>query len=662
MSRVFFPIYGGRSSNPQMSARGLYQIQTARNGIEQLQTQLSTGRRLLTPSDEPDTAVRALQVQREKEFRTQALRNLNSTESYLNTTESTLATIQDTVNQLRGLTVGAATNLVSDSERLGLISQIDSAMNVLIGKANAKFQDRYLFSGASTGAPTVSQTGTAVRFLGDEKDLLTISDLGQVIPNNVTGQRAMGLMSTGVVSTVDFAPAAIPETNLADLNGGKGVGLGAIKFTDGLEEVSVDLASTSRVKDVLDLINGRVRLSGRDVSISLQTNGTLQVQYADGGPGILRVSDVGVGRAAADLGIATTVPAPILPITSPSLDPILKLNTKLSQFNDGAGFDQSEGFRIQQGGRTYTILIGASQTIEDVFNEVRRSGASIIPEITPDGRNIRFRSTESGTDFSIGEIGGLLETRLVLRTLTEATRVDQLNYARGLSSTTGAEFAIRRNNGSQFSVDLTGSVTVQDILDRVNNNVANQDPATKVTAFLNSVGNGITLSSVLPAPGAPDPQPIAIFALNGAETAWELGWIPAGQSSAVGSVTATDSQLVGADPNPQEVRGIFNSLLRFREAVRVADPAMVARASQLFEEDASRLSSSRGSLGISLQQIDDLTQNHEDRTTDLTKRESQLIDADLAATITEITGRQTAYQASLQLLSSNNRLNLFDFL
>jgi flagellin-like hook-associated protein FlgL len=119
---------------------------------------------------------------------------------------------------------------------------------------------------------------------------------------------------------------------------------------------------------------------------------------------------------------------------------------------------------------------------------------------------------------------------------------------------------------------------------------------------------------------------------------------------------------VGADPNPQEVRGIFNSLLRFREAVRVADPAMVARASQLFEEDVSRLSSSRGSLGISLQQIDDLTQNHEDRTTDLTKRESQLIDADLAATITEITGRQTAYQASLQLLSSNNRLNLFDFL
>jgi flagellin-like hook-associated protein FlgL len=167
---------------------------------------------------------------------------------------------------------------------------------------------------------------------------------------------------------------------------------------------------------------------------------------------------------------------------------------------------------------------------------------------------------------------------------------------------------------------------------------------------------------VLAPPGTPNPQPIAVFALNGAETAWELGLIAANQSSAVGSITATDSRLVGTDPNPQEVRGIFNSLLRFRDAVRTEDPAMVARASQLFDEDISRLSSSRGSLGISLQQINDLTQNHEDRSNDLTERESKLIDTDLAATITEITGRQTAYQASLQLLSSSNRLNLFDFL
>jgi flagellar hook-associated protein 3 FlgL len=116
------------------------------------------------------------------------------------------------------------------------------------------------------------------------------------------------------------------------------------------------------------------------------------------------------------------------------------------------------------------------------------------------------------------------------------------------------------------------------------------------------------------------------------------------------------------DRNPQEVRGIFNSLLRFREAVRAGNLAEISRASQLFDEDLDRMTSSRGSLGISLQQIDDLKQNHEDRNNDLVARESQLLDADLAATITELTGRQVAYQASLQLLAGSNRMNLFDFL
>jgi len=634
----------------------------AKSGIERLQTQLATGRRLLTPSDDPDTAVRVLRLQREQEFRSQAIGNLSSAESFLNTTESTLSSIQDTINQMKGLTVSASTTLNTDSEKAGLLSQIDSTLNVLVGKANTKFQDRFLFSGAMAGRSAVSYSGTSIQFLGDERELLTISDLGQVIPNNVTGQRSLGLMSTGVVSTVDFAPAAAQDTLLADLNGGRGISSGAIRFTDGNEEVTIDLAPASTVGEALTLINGNVRLTGREVQVSLLNNGTLNVQYADGQSGILRVSNVGAGRTASDLGIATSVPTPVLPIAGPSLDPILKLNTRLSQFNDGAGFDNSQGFQIRQGDKTYTILLGNAQTIEDVFNEVRRSGAAIVPEITPDGRNIRFRSTESGTDFSIGENGGQLATRLGIRTLTNTTRLDQFNHGRGVNMANGGEISIRKNDGTQFAIDLSGSVTIQDVLDRVNNHVSNQDAVTKITASLNSTGNGITLSSVLAAPGTPDPQPIAVFALSGAEAAWDLGLIPPGQSSAIGSFTATNSRLIGVERNPQEVKGIFNSLLRFREAVRAGDFGEISRASQLFDEDLDRMTSSRGSLGISLQQIDNLKQNHEDRNNDLAARESQLLDADLAPTITELTGRQVAYEASLQLLAGSNRMNLFDFL
>jgi flagellar hook-associated protein 3 FlgL len=130
----------------------------------------------------------------------------------------------------------------------------------------------------------------------------------------------------------------------------------------------------------------------------------------------------------------------------------------------------------------------------------------------------------------------------------------------------------------------------------------------------------------------------------------------------VGTSIPTGSRIVGQDPNPQEVKGVFNSLLRFREAVERGDLGQIARAAELFDEDLDRLTASRASLGVSLQQIDDLNRNHEDRNNDLTQSESRLFDADIAATIADLNGRQIAYEASLKLLAGTNRLNLFDFI
>ncbi|MBM3964262.1 MAG: flagellar hook protein, partial [Planctomycetes bacterium] len=82
----------------------------------------------------------------------------------------------------------------------------------------------------------------------------------------------------------------------------------------------------------------------------------------------------------------------------------------------------------------------------------------------------------------------------------------------------------------------------------------------------------------------------------------------------------------------------------------------------LLDEDLDRLSSSRGSLGISLQQIDDIQRNHEDRQNELKAAESENLDADLASVITELNARQVAYEAGLKLLANNSKLSIFDYI
>lgn len=662
MLNSFYPVVAGRTSDAQSRYRTLYQVQAGKIGITRLQDQLATGRRILAPSDDPTAAIRVIGLQREQEFRDQALVNLQSSTQFLNATEANLANIQNVITDMRGLSVAASSNVISEEERQGMLTEINSSINRLLSTANTKYQDRYLFSGGSVSTSTVALNRELVQFQGNDNSLLSIADDGQYMAHNVTGQKALGLMSTSVVSTANLSPAPIASTRLADLNLGNGVSPGAIGFTDGVETVTVDTANAASIKDILDKVNGKVKLSGRDVTLSLQTNGTLRVNYADGLPGVLRISDVGTGQTATELGIATNVPAPALPIDGGKLNPILRLTTKLSQLIDGAGFNATEGFRITQGNRTYTITIGTAETLEDVFNAIHRSGASIRADITPDGRSIRLRSTESGSDFSIGENGGLLAERLGIRTLTTQTRLDQLNHGRGVSIGDGAEIVLTRSDGTTFSVDLTGSTTIQDVIDKVNSNVQNQTAALKITMSLNSVGNGLTLSSP-PAPaGTATPVPISIYALRGSQAAWDLGLIPPGLDRHDGVLSLNGSQIVGTDPNPQEVRGVFNSLLRLREALTKSDAGQIARASNLLDEDLDRLSGSRGSLGISLQQIDDIQRNHEDRQNELKAAESENLDADLASVITELNARQVAYEAGLKLLANNSKLSIFDYI
>jgi flagellar hook-associated protein 3 FlgL len=667
MISSFYPVVSGRTSDSLSRNRSLYQVQVGRIAIEQLETQLSTGRRYSLPSQDPTAAIRVIGLQRELEFRDQTIRNLDSSQGYLNVTESNLSNVQSVLNEIRGLGVEGAGSVATQDEREGWISQINEAINRLASVANTQYQDRYLFSGGIVNAPAVGIDDGLVQFTGNDNSLLTLANNGDYIAHNVTGQKALGLISDSVVSRADFDPAAISATRLADLNGGKGVSPGAIQFSDGIERVSVDLANAETVGDVMQRVNGIVKLSGRDVQLSLN-NGVLQANYADNGGGTLRILESAAGRTAADLGILADSPSTTLPIVGTPLDPILRPTTLLSQLNGGLGLDPNDGLRIEQNGKVYNISLGTALTIEDLTNTINSSGASVVADITPDGRRLRVRSTQSGSDFSIGERNGQLAERLGLRTFHGQTRLDELNYGRGLGLTEGADMVFTRNDGSELRIDFDGRSTIQDVIDLINNHGSNQNAATKITASLNAVGNGIQLTSpvYVPDPLGPPltttPGPIKVANLGGSTVAWDLGFIPDGEFHVDATLVGSDYVVTGRDTNPQEVKGVFNSLVRLRDAIASENTFDVSRAVQLIDQDLSRLTLSRGSLGVQQQRIDDLKALQEENKIEMKADESRNLEADLAATITELTGRQAAYEASLRLLANASQLTLFNYL
>ena len=114
MLSSFYPAVAGRTSDSLSRNRSLFQVQAGRLAVQRLEEQISTGRRISSPSQDPSAAIRTMGIQRDLEFREQAIRNLDSSQSYLNVTEATLANVQDIMTEIRGLGVESAVNLASD--------------------------------------------------------------------------------------------------------------------------------------------------------------------------------------------------------------------------------------------------------------------------------------------------------------------------------------------------------------------------------------------------------------------------------------------------------------------------------------------------------------------------------------------------------------------
>ncbi len=652
---TFFPPITGRSTTQLSIARLLFQINSDQSAIQSLQTQLSTGRRITRPSEDPASALRALTLQRQIEFKDQVSINLRSADTHLSLTEATLSQAQDILNEIRGVAVQATGTTNSPEEREAYIAQVQAAINTLTDLGNAKFRDQFIFGGSDVSRAPFSHSGNAVRFSGNDQELRTISDFGTTLTANVTAEDAFGVRSDQKVSTIDLNPSIAGDTPLWQLHGGDGIQPGAIRLSGGSEVLQVDLSNAYDLNDVVTQISA-LEIDGRGLSATLSSSG-INISYADGLGGVLRINEVGTGKTATSLGIYNYNLAALSPVVGGDLDPIVTAETPLSQLFQGTGINVGESIQIRQGDQTYEISTLDAETVEDLIDRINASDASVLAAIDDSGRSLSIQSTESGTLMSIGEQGGTLATVLGIRTMNRDTPLSELNGGRGVGINENLDdLILLRTNGTELRIDLDSAVDIDDVLNSINNNVDNFAPGLRISASLATNGNGIVLSA---ATGA---QPIGIRVPGGTQAAWDLGLVPEGETQVTGSVAGGSSVINGTDVSGIEVEGIFTTLIQLKQAIESERIEDMPRVAAKLDDDLQRLAMSRGLVGTRQQNIARTQDLSAEQQLLLTQMESDELDADLAQTISELTAREAALQASLNLMGQTARLTLFDYL
>lgn len=176
--------------------------------------QIASGRRVVTPSDDPQAASRAVGVSQAKAITEQYTDARVGARNALAQEESVLNSVGDAITRAKTLLVQASSDALSNSDRASVASELKGVFETILGQANATDGNgRYLFGGyRDNSAPFVKDNAGVVSYVGDTNvrqqrvdasRLMSVTDHGETIFRSVPG-------GTGYLARAD-------ETNAGDL-------------------------------------------------------------------------------------------------------------------------------------------------------------------------------------------------------------------------------------------------------------------------------------------------------------------------------------------------------------------------------------------------------------------------------------------------------------
>lgn len=140
------------------ATQNMLQLQT---NVYKLQSQMSTGRRILTPSDDPVAAAQALEISQRQSMNTQFLDNQGNAASQLTELESNLRTVADLVSNVMVRAAEADNPNINEMARQAISFEINENFAQLLGLANGSDAlGQHIFAGLRGATTPFTVTGS----------------------------------------------------------------------------------------------------------------------------------------------------------------------------------------------------------------------------------------------------------------------------------------------------------------------------------------------------------------------------------------------------------------------------------------------------------------------------------------------------------------------
>ena len=140
-----------RMSSAQLQNAGLRAITDAQTQLATLQQQVATGKKLQSASDDPNAAVQLLELRSELTLMQTHQENMTLVDAALSQEEAVISSVNDALNRVRELRIQGQNEILAQSDREAIATEIDGLKEQLLSLANStNFNGESIFSGSRT--------------------------------------------------------------------------------------------------------------------------------------------------------------------------------------------------------------------------------------------------------------------------------------------------------------------------------------------------------------------------------------------------------------------------------------------------------------------------------------------------------------------------------
>lgn len=202
-----------RITNSIMQNNTLYNINNNKVAEDKLSSQMSTGKKVSKPSDDPVVAIRALRLHTNvTEVKQYYTYNSSDAESWMKTTQDAMSNLTDIINDIYEQVGKGAKKGMQSSDLKVILEEMDSLAQEYYSIGNTDYAGRYIFTGYRTDTPLTFQEQTEAQFsISEEFTKDSMDEIKYTALNGLDKITSENFMDYDTLDDLEGKPNSIVE-------------------------------------------------------------------------------------------------------------------------------------------------------------------------------------------------------------------------------------------------------------------------------------------------------------------------------------------------------------------------------------------------------------------------------------------------------------------